>query len=505
MNEAVTKKREGGGRLFIHLICGGLSHAVSAGIALFLTPFLIGRLGVEAYGFYPIALEITAIAALVMGILNATAGRYIAVEYARGNREDAKCYCSTVFFSALVLAGLLLIPLGFLVVLGDRFLNIPEGLSGEIRIFLALMIAAGFTDAVSAVFGTSYETADRLDFRAAGEMAGVLVRALLLWFLLSGVLPISIISVGVAVLMSSVVSACIRFFMAKHLTPDILPDHNFFSWGALRRLLASGTWYSVNELGTWLTAGGLLILVNVLFGAAESGVYSLALTAARVFGGVMLMLASLFIPRTTKQFAKGDKEALLTEVLGGQRLVGFFALVGVSMAVSFLKEFFTLWLGDENTLLLRLLTVMSLLPMLSVALSLPLFHMAVVMNRIRRMALLYLGGSLLGAALALALAFFTNTSILGVALVAFGVRVLWYSVFMPFYAAHLLGVEPLIFFLPILRAYIGAGISVGLILALKSVCDLSSFVSFLIAGVSSLCVVLAVGFFAVYGKPKLKM
>ncbi len=502
MNEVAKKKGIRDGRFTVNLLCSGISHTVSVGIAFFLTPFLIRGLGIEMYGFYPIALEVMAIVGLVMGLLNSTANRYVTVEYAGGRKKEAKEYVSTVFGAGIALSVLLLIPLVLFVIFSDLFLDIPRGAENEIKLFLGLMLLAGLSDAVTSVFGASYETSNRLDFRAAQELTAVFVKALLLWFLLSGVFPVSIVGVGVAVLVSSVVGATTRFFMARFLTPELLPRLRLFSFASLRRLLASGTWYSVNELGGWLTQGGFLLMVNVGLGSEEAGVYSLALTASRVFGGMMMMLAGLFLPTAARQFAAGDREALCTEILRGQKLIGFFTLVGVSMSVGFLKEFFTLWLGTGNTQLLRHLTVMAIVPMLSVGVALPMFHLAVVTNRLRRMSLLYAATALLGGALSMGLIFFTELGIFGVAAVSFGVRVLWYSVFMPFYASHLLGVEPLRLFLPILRTYLGAGISVGIIFALKSVCRLSSLLSILIVAAVSLCAVLLVGFLSVYGKVK---
>lgn len=503
MNEAVKKKRVGEGRLGINLVCSGVSHLISAGIAFFLTPFLIRKLGIELYGFYPIALEVMAVVGLAMGILNSTAGRYVAVEYAVERKKEARAYFSTVFWSGLFLAAFLLIPAMAFVVFGDFFLDMPTTAKGEIKLFLALMLLAGLTDSATAIFGASYETSNRLDFRAAQQLASVFVKGILLWFLLSGVLPISIVSVGAAVLVSSIVAACIRFFMARHLTPEVLPRWRAFSFAALRRVLASGTWYSVNELGTWITAGGFLILVNVSFGAEEAGVYSLALTSSRVFGGVMIMLAGAFIPRAARQFAKGENEALGADVIRGEKLVGFFTLVGVSMTVGFLKEFLSLWLGSENTQLLRLLTVVAIVPMLSVSCALPLFNLAVVMNRLRRMSLLYVAGALVGVAVSLALALWTNVGILGIAMVSFAFRVLWYSIFMPLYASRLLRTEPLKLILPILRTYVGAALSIGLIFALKSVCRLSSLLALVIVMAVSLSASLVIGFFAVYGRMRL--
>ena len=502
MNQNGNKRQVRDGRFGVNLLCGGISHAVKAGIALFLTPFLIRRLGIELYGFYPIALEIMAIVGLIFGLLNSTANRYVAVEYAGARRREAREYTSTVFVSCVVLAAAMLVPLGLLVSFSPRFLDIPRGAMGEVKVFLGLMLLAGLADAVTAVFGASYDTSNRLDFRAAQELTAVFIKALLLWFLLSGVFSVSIVGVGVAILVSSLVGAIVRFFMARFLTPELLPNLRLFSFAALRRVLASGTWYSVNELGGWITQGGFLLMVNIGVGSEAAGVYSLSLTASRVFGGVMMTLAGVFLPTAMRKFAAGDREALCADIARGQKLIGFFMLVGVAMAVGFLKEFLSLWLGVGNTQLLRLLTVLAIVPMLSVGTALPLFNLAVVTNRLRRMSLLYVAGALLGGGVALGLLFLTDLGILAVAAVSFAVRVLWYSVFMPFYASRLLEVEPLRLFLPILRSYLGAGASVGVIFALKSVCHLTSPLAVFIAAAVSLCAVLILGFLAVYGHPR---
>ena len=505
MNKATPEKRIFNGRLGKNLISGGISHIVSAALSLVLTPFLIGRLGIEMYGFYPIALEAMAVIGLLMGVLNSTAGRYVAVEYAGGRREEAGRYFSTVFFDGLFAALLLAAPAMLFVVFSDGILDMPYGKETEIKIFLALMLLSCLIDAVTSVFGAGYVISGRLDLRAVQDLSAVFVKAILFWFLLSGVWVVSMIGVGVAVLVSSVVSACIRIWLAHVLVPDVRLKWRDHSVAYLWRVLGSGLWYSVESLGTRLTGGGLLLLVSIAYGAERAGVYSLSLTAARVFGSVLLMLAGVFVPTVTRKFADGDREALLSDVLCGIRMVGFFALVGVSMAVGFLKEFLELWLGAENTPLLRLLCVFSLVPMLSVATALPLFQLSVIMNRLRRMALLYVAGALLGLAAALGIAMLTEVGIFGVAAVSFAVRVVWYSVCMPFFGARLLSCEPIRLLFPVLRTHVGAAISVGAIIALKSVCRIDSIPSLMLVMAVCLCSVLVIGYFSVYGRRNLKM
>lgn len=505
MDKITAPRRVREGKRSFNLVVGGFSHLISAGIAFFLTPFLIGRLGVEIYGFYPTALEAVAITGLLTGLLNSTAARYIAVEMAGGRVESAGGYFSAVFRAERGLLLILSIPVTLLIVFCDSFFDIPAGMTGQIRLFLTLIFAAGFTDALTAVFGAAYTVSNRLDFRAAQELAAVAVKALLLWFLLGGTFPVSIVSVGAAVLASSLTGAAIRLFMAKWLVPELFPIKRGISFSCLKRVLASGVWYSVNELGGWLSTGAFLILANLFYGAADAGVYSVAVTASRFFGGVMAMLAGTFIPTAARQFAKGERKDLGRDVVKGEKLVGFFALVGVSLTVGFLREFFDFWLGEQNTPLLRLLTVFAILPILSVAATLPIFNLAVVMDRLKRISLLCAGGSLFGTAAALALAAFTDTGILGLAVISFAVRVLWYSAFMPFVAGRLLRMSPLVFYVPVLRTYVGAAVSVLLIFAVKSFCRFSSLFSLLIGGGVCLCAVLVIGFFCVFGRVKFRI
>ncbi len=501
MNETTkTRERLATGRLPFNLICGGISHLLSAAIALFLTPLLLSRLGVELYGFYRTALEVLAILGLFAGLLGSTVSRYVAVEHAAGRREDAARYFSAVFWGQLCLLGILLVPAVLFVVFCDRLLEIPPSSLTAVRYLFIWMLGSGFIDAGSAVFSSAYIATGRLDFRAAQELSAVLVKAVLLWIFFGGGLSVSPVGVGVAIFVSSLVGASLRIILSRWLMPELVPSLGNFKPAYLRRVLSSGVWYSVYELGTWLPLGAFLLLSGLFLGAKATGVFSVALTAAHFFGGIIAMLSGLFIPNAARQFASGERERLSDEVIKGEKLVGFFTLVGVSLVVGFLPEIFTLWLGEENTPLLRLLTVLMVVPGLSSAGALPIFNLAVVMNRLWRIALLYVGGALLGLGLAVGLCCFTDLGILALGAVSFGVRVLWSSACMPAVAGRLLGVSALRFYLPILRTYVGAAASVGVIWLFKHFCVLSSVLSLAVVGTVCACAVGVLGYLCIYGR-----
>ena len=101
MNQVTVQNHDAPVRTVFNLICNTASHILSALIAFVITPFLIARVGLEAYAFYPISAELSAFFGLFTGVVNATAARYVTVEDARGHTEEAQKYFSTVFFSNL--------------------------------------------------------------------------------------------------------------------------------------------------------------------------------------------------------------------------------------------------------------------------------------------------------------------------------------------------------------------------------------------------------------------
>ncbi len=467
MNEIAMKDKVQDRRTAVNLTCNLGAHGLCALIAFFLTPYLVRTLGLATYGFYPVAIELMGFFSLFSGLLNATATRYISIEMARGNKGEAQTYFSTVFFASVLLSVLLLLPMAAVVVFCDRFLDIPAAQVGSVRIFFLLMLASALVDTVFSVFSAAYSVSGRLDFRAGQQLAGALVKAGLLWLLLSVFRP-NIVGIGVAVFGSSFAVGILQMAMSGYLMRDIVVSFKDISFSHLRRVVASGFWYSVWRLGVFLVTGAFLFAVNILYGAAAGGTYSVALTVSRVFSGVLLVLSGVYVPVMEKKFAEDDREALCASVTTGQKTVGFFALVGAAMCIGFCREFFSLWLGDANSAELRLLTVMLTVPALAAATALPLVNLTLVVNKMRRLSLLFLGGTLLSLAVAISLRVFLKCDILAAGAVSALAQTVWYAMLMPLFAARFLRRSPLDFYMPVLRTYFGCALSVGLLCVVKS-------------------------------------
>ena len=74
----------------INIFAALITLEVQMFISFWLSPFVVGKLGEEAYGFINLANNFVSYASLVSVAINSMACRYISVEYNSGNKEKAK-------------------------------------------------------------------------------------------------------------------------------------------------------------------------------------------------------------------------------------------------------------------------------------------------------------------------------------------------------------------------------------------------------------------------------
>ena len=96
----------------INLIASIVVLIVNLGINFFLTPYVTGRLGTEAYGFASLASNFVNYATLLTIALNSMSGRFISIAIHKGKEKEADEYFSSVFFHFICLSPVHIITSG---------------------------------------------------------------------------------------------------------------------------------------------------------------------------------------------------------------------------------------------------------------------------------------------------------------------------------------------------------------------------------------------------------
>lgn len=430
--DVINKKRN-----IINFISTMISFAIQLAISFFITPILINSLGKSQYSFYPIANNIVSYMTIITSALNTMASRYITISIAKKDIDNAQKYFSSIFCVNIIISGIMIIPSVILVFYLDYILNIPINVVGAIKILFAFVFSSAIINVFSSVFGIATFAVNRIDLRAIRESITNLVK-LLLFILFFVLLQSSIIYVGIIILSIAVMNFIIQFFYSKYLLPNMKATIKFASFSYTKELLVSSLWNILVSMGSLLIAGLSLVLCNIYYGDLAAGTYSIVQTVPNLMNTLISQLYSVFFPMLTYKFAMQNDESVLKEVLSKQKIV---AIISFSIIICFgvlSDNFFQLWVPNEYSSELEILTWIILIEYLFVGMFFNLYHLTIAMNRIKFPAIMEL---IFGLA-SIIISFFSwklGAPYICMPIIATIFTSLWIGILFPLYVSKLYG------------------------------------------------------------------
>ena len=171
-------------RFFINTIAQIISFLVGLGITFFLTPFIVEKIGTDAYGFIGLASSFIGYVQLITTALNSMAGRFITISYHKGDIESARKYFSSVFLSNLI-AIAILTALSVAVIYKLEFIiAIPQNLMTDVKLLFSLSFFNFFISLLFNVYNVSTFIKNRLDLASIRIIVSEVIRCVLLFSLL---------------------------------------------------------------------------------------------------------------------------------------------------------------------------------------------------------------------------------------------------------------------------------------------------------------------------------
>jgi len=333
-----TRRIAGGAAL------GVLNQVVAVAVGLWLTRFILDRLGQHDYGLWIVGLQVAGYLTLADVGVVAILPRQTA--FAAGNvraGQSAAGLPDLVGSAArLVLWQLPLVAAASLVV----WLCVPAGwasLRGPLAVVLAGFVAAF----PLRVFSATLQGLQDLAFLGRVQFAGWLLNTVLVVALLVSGGKLYALAAGWTAAQVVPPLLCWRRLRVRY--PGVLPARlPHLSLADARRYLARSTWVSVGQLSSALVEGVDLVIVGVLLGPAAVVPYSLTGKLVTVVGGLPFLLAHASGPALSEMRVSETREALrrATTALTQAVLVASGAIGCAVLAVN--AGFVTWWVGAER-------------------------------------------------------------------------------------------------------------------------------------------------------------
>ena len=469
------------------------SFLLSVLFSMWLTPYVIKNLGVEAFGFVHLTQNMINYFSIITVALSAVVVRFFSVSAHRGALDEARGYMNTYIVSSLVLSVILFFPLGGTVFFIDQIIRVPAGLLGDVQIALLIGSLLFLLTFVMSGFAAGPFFANKIYITSTIQAVQMLIRVLSVLLIFAWFAP-KIWHIQLAALIATASACILSIFFFKKLIPWFTFRVRDMSFAKCKKLLQAGGWSSVSQVGVLLFLQIDLMVANVMLGVSESGMYAAIIQFPLLLRTLSGTLAAVFSPTITLYYSKGDKEGLVRYANQAVRINGILLALPAALLGGLAGPFLSLWLGPsfEHLKWLLLIHAGYLVVSLSPA---PLFYIFTAYNKLRTPALTTVAFGVVNLLLAIVLSGPAGLGLYGIALAGAAALTLKNVVFTPIYASKITGERKRVFYKGIYGPVAGASFTLAVCYALQY---LFSIVSLLSLFVTALAATLAYGLFAYF-------
>lgn len=486
-------------QLFVNMVSSVISFGVNLGINLLLTPYIIAKLGSEAYSFIPIANNFIQYVSIFTAALNAMASRFITIELQKNNIKAANEYFSSVLFANTILSLFLSVPGTLMILYIDKILNVPIEVLSDVQVTFAFVGINLVISLIGNVFSVATFAKNKLYLTSLKTIQGNIARVIVIIILFVFFKP-HLYYVSVSAVVSTVILILGNMYYTKILLPEIKIKKNLFSFSAIKQLLSMGIWNSVNQLSVVLLTSLDLLIANVCLGATAGGQFSVAKNIPTLIQGLVGVLVSIFIPEFTILYAKNEKEKLQERVNFSVQMMGWLITLPIAFLIVNGKEFFMLWVPGEDALLLHQLSLLTIIPMIITGSVNTIFNVYTVTGKLKTPAIVLLLSGIFNVGAVLFLLKTTNLGIYAIPLVAGVVGILRNTIFTPLYAARCLKVKWYSFYIAIAKGIVCTITMCVICLGLKQFISCDTWGKFIISAAISAITAMTINFFIVFNK-----
>jgi O-antigen/teichoic acid export membrane protein len=316
--------------------------AINVIVGIFLSPFILHRLGDAAFGVWVLIFSITGYYGLFDLGIRSSIIRYVSKYTATDDREKLNGFINTALFSYTGIGVVSMVLTTLLSSSVERFFKIPPEMHSQARILLLMVGASVSLGFPLGVFGGMLEGLQRFYILNWTSIGATLARAVLIVYFLHGgygLLTVALITVGLPIL-SSILRGIIVFRLCpiplglKYVDRESFRHMANYGGTTFLVMAAARLRFRTDEL----VLGTMMSTVAVTwfnFGAR-------IVDYAQEF---VSSLAQVFVPMSSQSEAVGNLDRVRTIYIAGNRVCAFLIFPITAVLIVFGKHIIRIWVG----------------------------------------------------------------------------------------------------------------------------------------------------------------
>ena len=489
-------------RFFINSIAQFFSFAVGLGITFFLTPFIVEKLGADAYGFVGLASSFVSYAQLITTALNSMAGRFITISVHKGDIESARKYFSSVFGANLITVAILSIASIAIIFHLENIIHIPDNLINDVKLLFTLSFLNFFVSLIFNVYNVCTFIKNRLDLSSSRVIVSDIIRCGLLFTLFFFFAP-AVWYIGIVATICSVYVAITNLHFRNALTPELYVQRQYFDFAKIKELLSAGVWNVISKINGILGHGLDLLIANLLIGTTPMGIIAITRRVPSIMLTFYERINAVFAPNWTKFYAQGDRERFHKQLLQSIRFFGVISFIPLSILFIYCDWFYSLWLPNQNAHQLYILTIVACVDLPFAMPLQPIYNVYPIVNKIKANSLLGIGiysATFLCVLLGVLATNDTWTKMLIIAATRAIFNLIKAVTFLPLYGAYCTKLKARLLYKNAIKSILSFGILSAILVCFKSFQTSISWISLTANAALAIIIGFTIGYFFILDK-----
>jgi O-antigen/teichoic acid export membrane protein len=316
--------------------------ATNVVVGIFLSPFILHRLGDAAFGIWVLIFSVTGYYGLFDLGIRSSIIRYVSKYTATGDKEKLTQFVNTALFSYTGIGVVSMVLTATLSSSIEHLFKIPPGMHSQARLLLLIVGASVSLGFPLGVFGGMLEGLQRFYILNWTSIGATLLRAALIVYFLNrgfGLVTVALITVALPVL-----SSVLRGIIVFHLCPVAIGPSHVDKESFRNMATYGGTTFLVIVAGRLRFRTDELVLGSMMSTVAIT-YFSIGARIVDYAQEFVSSLAQIFVPMSSHSEAKGDLDRLRKVYIAGNRVCALLILPITIVLLLLGKHVIRIWVG----------------------------------------------------------------------------------------------------------------------------------------------------------------
>ena len=446
-------------RVLVAIIISGFASILNYAIYFVITPLITNTIGIDAYGFVSISKAFSSYASIFSSALTVYMVRFISLEYHKNNITCAKEYFSSSIVACLVISLLIMAISLFMILHLEKIINIPFDIVSSVKWLFLLSIFSLCCSIINTPFSAASVIKNRIDITGIFKVISYIFEAVFLYVLLKKT-HASVWMVGLSTLFSTIIILASNYYLTIKLTPDLFFERKLVKLIKIKDLLKSGIWSAINRVGNTLNSGLDLLVSNLFLSFVQTGQLSIAKTIGNLLATLCNVVYMPLQPQLIHAYSKNLQD-FLQQLKICMYICGFFGALAFSGLYALGPLYFRLWLPNEDTQIIYILSVLTAFTYIMDFLLQPVYYINALTLKNKIPCWVTVAGGLLNVIGMVLLLRYTNLGVYCVVLTTAAIMFVINFFFNPLYAAHCLQIKSKYFYKIIVKHLIACALMTG--------------------------------------------